>query len=154
MDYFLFKLVHILSSTVLFGTGVGSAFYLLCVVRQGDVRVIASVARHVVRADWIFTASTALLQPLTGWYLVHLMQLPWTTPWLKWSALLYVVAIACWLPVVRLQVLMRDEAATSAASGSPLSPAFHRYFKIWFVLGFPALAAFLTIFALMVFKPI
>ncbi|AUA57035.1 Predicted integral membrane protein [Achromobacter spanius] len=153
MDYFWFKLLHILSSTLLFGTGVGSAFYLLCVVRGRDPKVVAAVARLVVMADWLFTATTAVIQPLTGWYLVHLMQLPWSTPWLSASLILYAIAIACWLPVVRLQMLMRDSATASAQAGQPLSPRFMRYFSAWFVLGFPALGAFLGIFWLMVFKP-
>lgn len=153
MDYVWVKLLHILSSTLLFGTGVGSAFYLLCVVMQGEARVVASVARFVVVADWLFTATTALLQPLTGFYLVHRMQLPLSTPWIAWSLGLYAVAIACWLPVVRLQILMRDSAQASVAAGQPLSGDFRRHFRAWFVLGFPALGAFLAIFWLMVFKP-
>ncbi|AYD66039.1 MAG: DUF2269 domain-containing protein [Achromobacter sp.] len=153
MEYLWFKLLHILSSTLLFGTGIGSAFYLLCVVLRRDVKVVASVARVVVVADWLFTATTAVIQPLTGWYLAHLMQLPWNTPWLSASLMLYAVAIACWLPVVKLQMLMRDSATASAAAGEPLSPRFMRYFRAWFVLGFPALGAFLGIFWLMVFKP-
>lgn len=153
MDYVWVKLLHILSSTVLFGTGVGTAFYLLCVVRQGDVRVVASVARFVVMADWLFTATTAVLQPLTGMYLVHRTQLPLSTPWVAWSLGLYALAIACWLPVVRLQIRMRDSAQASAANGLPLSADFQRAFRAWFVLGFPALGAFLVIFALMVIKP-
>lgn len=153
MEYLWVKLLHILSSTLLFGTGIGSAFYLLCVVLRRDVKVVAQVARVVVLADWLFTATTAIAQPLTGWYLAHLMQIPFSTPWLMGSLVLYAIAIACWLPVVRLQMLMRDDAQASALAGLPLSPAFKRYFTLWFVLGFPALGAFLAIFWLMVFKP-
>ena len=153
MEYLWVKLLHILSSTLLFGTGIGSAFYLLCIVLRRDVKVVAQVARVVVLADWLFTATTAIAQPLTGWYLARLMQIPFSTPWLMGSLVLYAIAIACWLPVVRLQMLMRDDAQASALAGQPLSPAFKRYFTLWFVLGFPALGAFLAIFWLMVFKP-
>lgn len=153
MDYFFVKLLHILSSTLLFGTGIGSAFYLLCVVLRGDAHVVAAVARIVVLADWLFTATTAIAQPLTGWYLVHRMQLPWSTPWVAWSLGLYALAIACWLPVVWLQMAMRDSAILSAQAGGALSPRFRRYFRAWVALGCPALAAFLGIFYLMVFKP-
>ncbi|RAP60122.1 hypothetical protein A6B37_23910 [Achromobacter sp. HZ01] len=153
MDYLLVKLLHILSSSLLFGTGIGSAFYLLCVVLQREPRTVAAVARIVVVADWLFTATTAVAQPLTGLYLIHLMQLPLTTPWVAWSLSLYALAIACWLPVVWLQIRMRDSASRCAAAGQPLSPSFMRYFRAWFILGFPALAAFLAIFWLMVFKP-
>ena len=153
MEYLWIKLLHILSSTLLFGTGIGSAFYLLCVVLRRDPHVVAAVARVVVLADWLFTASTAIAQPLTGWYLAHLMQLPLSTPWLAWSLALYALAIACWLPVVKLQMLMRDDAMASVRAGTSLSVAFTRYFKLWVMLGFPALVTFLAIFWLMVFKP-
>jgi len=153
MEYLALKLLHILSSTLLFGTGIGTAFYLFCVVLRGDPRVVAAVARLVVTADWMFTATTAVAQPLTGWYLARLMGIPFDTPWLAWSIGLYAVAIACWLPVVRLQVLMRGSAAASVRAGLPLSAQFRRCFRAWLVLGFPALGAFLAIFCLMVFKP-
>ncbi|WP_144641232.1 DUF2269 family protein [Bordetella genomosp. 13] len=154
MEYLAIKLLHILSSTLLFGTGIGSAFYLLCVVLGRDARVVAAVARIVVIADWLFTATTAVLQPLTGLYLVHLMQLPLSTPWVAWSLGLYALAIACWLPVVRLQMLMRDGARAATDAGRPLPDLFWRHFRLWVALGFPALAAFLAIFYLMVFKPV
>ena len=153
MEYLAFKLAHILSSTFLFGTGVGSAFYLLCVVLRRDVHVIAGVARVVVVADWLFTATTAVLQPLTGLYLVHLMQLPLSTPWVAGSLALYAVAIACWLPVLRLQIRMRDAALTADHNGTRLPRAFWRWFGWWVALGVVALVAFLAIFYLMVFKP-
>lgn len=152
-DYLLWKLAHILSSTLLFGTGIGSAFYLLCVALGRDAAVVWAVARLVVVADWLFTATTAVLQPLTGLYLVRLMQLPMDTTWVAWSLGLYGLAIACWLPVVALQMRMRDQAALAAAVRGPLPPAFWRCFRAWVALGVVALAAFLAIFWLMVFKP-
>ena len=153
MEYLIFKLLHVLSSTLLFGTGIGSAFYLLCIVLRRDIHLIAGVARLVVVADWLFTATTAIVQPLTGLYLVHITQMPLSTPWIGWSLALYVVAIACWLPVVRLQIRMRDAAATADASGTPLPDAFWRWFGWWIALGAVAFVAFLAIFYLMVFKP-
>lgn len=153
MEYLILKLVHVISATLLFGTGIGSAFYLLCVVLRRDVHVIAGVARLVVIADWLFTPSTAVLQPLTGLYLVHLMQLPLATPWIGWSLALYGVAIACWLPVVWLQMRMRDAAAAADRSGEPLPSGFWRSFAWWVALGVVAFVAFLAIFYLMIFKP-
>lgn len=153
MEYLIFKLIHVLSSTLLFGTGIGSAFCLLCVVLRRDVHVIAAVARVVVLADWLFTATTAVLQPLTGLYLVHIMRMPLSTPWVAWSLGLYVVAIACWLPVVRLQMLMCDAAAAADRSRTPLPAPFWHWFGWWVALGAVAFVAFLAIFYLMVFKP-
>ncbi len=153
MEYLLVKWAHILSSTLLFGTGVGSAFYLLTAVTSRNPAIVAHVARWVVRADWLFTATTAVIQPLTGWWMLHLMGLPLSTPWVAWSLGLYAVAIACWLPVVWLQAKMRDLAEEAQAAGSPLATLFWRCFWWWVGLGVPALAAFLAIFWLMVAKP-
>ena len=153
MEYAVLKWLHILSSTLLFGTGIGSAFYLLVTVLGGDMRLVAHVARWVVRADWLFTATTAVAQPLTGLWLVHVMQLPWRTGWVAWSLALYAVAIACWLPVVWLQVRLRDLAQQAAAQGTGPSPPFRRCFLAWVALGVPAFFAFLAIFWLMVAKP-
>lgn len=153
MEYLVLKWLHILSSTLLFGTGIGSAFYLLVTVTSGDMRLVAHVARWVVRADWLFTATTAIAQPLTGLWLVHVIGLPLSTGWVAWSLALYAVAIACWLPVVWLQVRLRDMAQQAAAEGMGAPPGFQRLFIGWVVLGIPALAAFLAIFWLMVAKP-
>lgn len=154
MEYMLVKWVHIISSTVLFGTGIGSAFYLLVATLQKDVRVVAAVSRTVVVADWLFTATTAVLQPLTGLWLVHTLQLPLSTPWVAWSLGLYVFAIACWLPVVWIQMKLRDHAAAAAAAGSALPAAYWRLFRAWVSLGFVAFFAFLAIFWLMVGKQV
>jgi uncharacterized membrane protein len=111
MEYLVMKYVHVISSTLLFGTGIGSAFYLLATTLSRDVRAVAVVSRMVVRADWLFTATTAVLQPATGLWLVHRMGMPLFTPWIKASLVCYVLAIACWLPVVWLQMRLRDLAA-------------------------------------------
>ncbi|MEJ7928986.1 DUF2269 domain-containing protein [Ramlibacter sp. AN1015] len=150
--YLATKWLHVLSSTVLFGTGVGSAFYLLVSTLQRDVRVVAAVSRQVVLADWLFTASTAVLQPLTGAWMVHRLGLPWSTPWVAWSVALYVLAIACWLPVVGLQMRLRDLAGRAASEGTALPPGYWRAFRWWVALGFVAFFAFLAIFWLMVAK--
>jgi hypothetical protein len=105
MEYLVVKWLHVLSSTVLFGTGLGSAFYMFFTNRTGEVRAIAIVARRVVIADWLFTTPTAIVQPLTGFYLMHLAGMSWTTPWILWSLVLYVIAGACWVPVVWIQNL-------------------------------------------------
>jgi uncharacterized membrane protein len=152
MEYLALKWIHILSSTVLFGTGIGSAFYLLVATLGRDARSVAAVSGWVVWADWLFTTPTAILQPLTGWLLVRNADLDWSQPWLHVSVVLYAVALACWLPVVRLQYRLRDEARASAAAGEPLSPRYWRLFTAWTALGAVAFAAFLIIFWLMVTK--
>ena len=152
MDYLWLKWLHILSSTVLFGTGIGSAFYLLVASLGRDPRTVAAVSGWVVMADWLFTATTAVLQPLTGVLLVRTSGMPWGQPWLLHSIGLYVLAIACWLPVVWIQLRLRDLSARAAAEGAVLPPAFWRFFGWWVGLGCVAFAAFLLIFYLMIAK--
>ena len=152
-DYFLVKTLHVLSATFLFGTGVGTAFYLLVTTLARDVRVVAAVTRWVVVAEWLFTATTAVLQPLTGLWLAHRMGVPLHAGWLKWSLGLYALSMACWLPVVWLQMRLRDLARAACDTGTPLPPAYWRAFGAWVALGVPALGAFPAIFWLMVAKP-
>lgn len=153
MDYVTVKWLHVLSSTVLFGTGIGSAYYLLVATWSRDTRAVASVSRHVVIADWLFTATTAVFQPVSGFWLMHLAGgIPASTPWIAWSLVLYGLAIACWLPVVWIQVRLRDLSSQAAREGAPLPPAYRRFFAWWVGLGCLAFAAFLLIFYLMVAK--
>lgn len=153
MSYALVKWLHILSSTFLFGTGVGSAFYLLTVSLSRDARATAVVARRVVWADWLFTSTTVVFQPLSGLYLLHMMNLPLSTPWVRWSLVGFGLAVACWLPVVVLQIRMHRLADEAVRHGRPLPPAYWRRLRWWVALGFPALFAFLWVFWLMVAKP-
>ena len=153
MTYLFAKWLHIVFSTLIFGTGIGSAFYLLVASLRRDVHVVAGVARIVVMADWLFTATTAVLQPLTGFWMVHIAGYPLTTPWLFWSIVLYVIAIACWIPVVRIQIRMRDAAVRAAQANLALPPEYWRDFRVWVTLGIPAFLAFMAIFYLMVAKP-
>lgn len=153
MDYVTVKWLHVLSSTFLFGTGIGSAFYLLFATISRDVRAIAVVTRTVVLADWLFTTTTAVIQPLTGFYLVKLAGFPVTSTWISWSIILYFLALACWLPVVWIQMRMRTLAREAMDSNAPLPVAYWRYFWTWVALGVPAFFAFVLVFYLMVAKP-
>ena len=153
MDYPTVKFVHVLSSTLLFGTGLGSAFYMFFTNRSGDVRAIAIVSRRVVWADWLFTTPTAIIQPVTGVYLTHLAGMPLTITWIAWSIALFLLAAACWLPVVWVQVRMARIAEKAVREGTLLPPLFWKYHAIWTALGVPAFTAFVTIFYLMVVKP-
>lgn len=153
MEYVVVKWLHILSSTFLFGTGIGSAWYMLFANISRDVRAIAVVARNVVIADWIFTATTAVIQPATGFYMIHLAGYPFHSKWIMWSIALYILAGACWLPVVWIQMRLRDLSAEAVRTNTALPPLYWRYFKIWIALGVPAFISFVVIFWLMVAKP-
>lgn len=152
MEYVLLKWIHVLSSTILFGAGAGSAFHLFAASLRRRIGGIASATRNVVLADWLLTTPTAVLQPLTGVWLVHMMGVPFSTPWVAWSLGLYVFAMACWIPVVWIQIRMRDVAAEAERQGAAVPAAYDRLFHQWTVLGFLALFAFLLIFWLMVAK--
>lgn len=148
--YLVIKWLHILSATVLFGTGLGTAIYMWLAYRTGDARVIAAVFRMGVRIDWVLTGSTGVLQPVTGVMLIQLAGYdPWA-PWLLWSYALYALAFACWAPVVWLQIRCRDLAAESARTGAALPEKFHRAMRWWFGLGWPAFVALLGAYWLMV----
>ena len=152
-EYLLLKSLHIFSTVLLFGTGLGSAFYKWMTDRDGDVHAIAVTNRHVVLADWLFTTPTIVLQPLTGIWLAHLLNLPLSTPWLAWSLALYVLAGLCWLPVVALQIRMRNDSARAREAGQALPERYWRDARLWFWLGWPAFIAVALVVLLMVFKP-
>lgn len=152
MDYVTVQWLHVLSSTMLFGTGIGSAFYLLLATVGRDARAVATISRQVVITDWVFTATTAVFQPLSGFWMMHLAGMPWSTPWIAWSLGLYALALLCWFPVVWIQLRLRDLSSTAAADGEVLPAAYWRLFRWWVALGFVAFAAFLAIFYLMVAK--
>ncbi|MNU40702.1 hypothetical protein D3C71_294240 [compost metagenome] len=154
MTYLILKIVHILSGAVLFGTGAGIAFFMLRAHATKDPRTIASVGRIVVLADFVFTASAVVVQPISGLALIHLQGYSLTEPWLMAAYALYVLIGACWLPVVWFQWRMVKLAEGAAAAGTPLPPAYHRLFRAWFILGWPAFAGVIGIYALMVGKPV
>lgn len=152
MTYSLVKTLHILSMVLLFGTGLGSAFYKWMADRSGNVAHIAAINRHVVLADWIFTTPTVIFQPLSGIWLAMTIGLPLTTPWIAASLILYAIAGACWLPVVYLQIKMRDLSAKAVLQNTPLPNNYWRMTRVWFWLGVPAFIAMVLVVALMVFK--
>ncbi len=152
MTYSLIKTLHILSMVLLFGTGLGSAFYKWMADRSGNLAHIAVTNRHVVLADWLFTTPTVIFQPLSGLWMLHLLDMPLSTPWVAASLGLYLLAGVCWLPVVWLQMRMRDLAAAALHDGTPLSPAYWRLARAWFWLGVPAFTAMVLVVALMVIK--
>jgi uncharacterized membrane protein len=153
MLYFTLKFLHVIGACVLLGTGAGIAFFMLLAHRSGDARVIAGVARIVVIADFLFTASAVVLQPITGAWMAHIAGYPLLSGWIGWSILLYLVTGAFWLPVVWMQLRMRDLATEAVGNNAPLPPLYYRLFRIWFAFGFPAFAAVVAIVWLMITKP-
>jgi uncharacterized membrane protein len=121
--------------------------------RTGDPNVVAATARIVVIADFLFTATAVVAQPITGLWLAHEVGYPLTEGWIVVSILLYLVTGAFWLPVVWMQARMRRLAADASAAGQPLPAAYHRLFRWWFAFGFPAFAAVVGIFWLMITRP-
>ncbi|HEX8047168.1 DUF2269 family protein [Rhizobium sp.] len=149
----LLRLLHVIGATVLFGTGAGIAFFMVMAHRTGDPKLIAHVAGTVVIADTIFTATAAILQPVTGYLLAQSIGWSLQEGWIALSLLLYVLTGVFWLPVVWIQIRLRNLARTAAAAGLPLPAAYQRLYCIWFACGFPAFFAVLGIIWLMLNKP-
>lgn len=151
--YLILKYLHVISSTLLFGTGLGTAFHGWMAQRSGETRAIVVVNRNVVRADWFFTAPAVVVQPITGVLLAQWAGYPLDSGWLVVAMALYLVVGACWLLVVWLQIRMHRLAQAALAEGAPLPPAYHQAARWWFWLGWPAFIGVLVIFWLMIAKP-
>src|SRR5215470_2364008 len=144
--YFVLKFLHVIGAAVLLGTGAGIAFFMLMAHLRGDAKTVAEVARIVVIADFIFTATAVAAQPATGLLLAYVVGYSLWDGWIALSIALYVVTGIFWLPVVWMQMRMRDLAQKAVLDGEPLSLRYHRLFQLWFGFGFPAFGAVLAIF--------
>ncbi len=153
MLYLTLKYLHVLGAIVLLGTGTGIAFFMLMAHRTRHVDFVARTAGVVVTADLLFTASAVILQPVTGYLLVREAGYSLSEPWILLSLALYVVAGVFWLPVVWIQMRMRDLAREAAARGEPLPARYDQLFRVWFVFGFPGFGAVAAILWLMIAKP-
>ena len=149
----ILRWLHVIGASVLFGTGAGIAFFMVMAHRTRDVRLVAGTARLVVIADMVFTATAVIAQPLTGWLLARQAGWDLTEGWILASLALYALTGACWLPVVRIQIILRDLAAEAARTATALPPRYHRLYRLWFALGIPAFAAVLAILWLMIARP-
>lgn len=147
------RFAHVIGAAVLLGTGAGIAFFMVIAVRTRDPALVAHVSGTVVIADALFTATAVVLQPVTGFLLARQTGWPLTEGWVALSLALYVITGLFWLPVVFIQMRLRDLARNSQARGEPLPPAFDRLYRIWFAFGFPAFFAVLGIFWLMLTRP-
>lgn len=149
----LLRWAHIIGAAVLLGTGAGIAFFMVMAHRTRDARLIAHTASIVVIADWLFTASAVIAQPITGALLAWQIGWPLTGGWILASLALYVLTGVFWLPVVWIQRRLRDLARAAAAANAPLPAAYDRLYRIWFACGIPAFFAVLAIFWLMITRP-
>ena len=153
MLYFGLKFLHIIGAAVLLGTGAGIAFFMLMAHLGKSPAVIAGVSGIVVIADFIFTATAVVAQPVTGVLLARTVGYSLSEGWIVWSIILYLITGGFWLPVVWMQMRMRDLAAEAVREAKPLPAQYHRLFRLWFAFGFPAFGAVVAIFWLMVAKP-
>ncbi|BAQ16873.1 hypothetical conserved membrane protein [Methyloceanibacter caenitepidi] len=153
LTYLALKYLHVIGACVLLGTGAGIAFFMLMAHRTQDAGVIAGVARIVVIADYLFTATAVVLQPVTGLALAWQAGYALHQGWIVVSVLLYLAVGALWVPVVWMQVRMRDLAASALRAGTPLPPQYHTLFRWWIAFGIPAFAAVLVIVWLMIARP-
>lgn len=153
MEYLVLKLIHIISSTVIFGTGVGTAFCMFAANRTKNVSNIYFATKHVVIADWIFTTPAVLIQLVTGIRLIEITEHSFTDPWIVKALFLYFFAGACWIPVVWMQIVMRDMAKIAMEQDQELPKRYWKFDRWWIILGSLAFPAVMIIFYLMVFKP-
>jgi uncharacterized membrane protein len=153
MLYFLLKYLHVLGAIVILGTGAGIAFFMLMAHLSRDVAFIARTAAIVVFADFLFTLMAVILQPITGGLLMMMEDLSISDRWLAASLVLYAVAGLFWIPVVFMQIEMRDLARDAAAKGKSLPPRYFTLFRRWFAFGFPGFGSVMAILFLMIAKP-
>ena len=151
--YLTIKFIHIISATLLFGTGLGSAFYMYMAYRTGCVEVMAKTNRIVVIADFMFTTPTVIIQLITGLYLLNYLGQAWTSAWSISVLGLYAFVGICWLPVVWLQIWLRNRADQLQASNEPVDNQYQYRMKVWFILGVLAFPAVVILYGFMIFKP-
>ena len=151
--YFFVKYLHVLGAIVILGTGSGIAFFMLMAHRSGEAAFIARTASTVVIADMVFTLTAVLLQPVTGGLLMMLSSTAFTELWISVSLGLYAVAGLFWVPVIFMQIEMRDLALIADAAGEPLPPRYDTLFRRWFLFGIPGFGSVMAILWLMIAKP-
>ncbi|MGE3319225.1 MAG: DUF2269 family protein [Candidatus Berkiella sp.] len=149
--YFILKFVHIITATFLFGTGVGTAFFMLSAYLSKDIAALKRTTRHVVLADWLFTAPSVILQPITGILLMWMLHYPFKSLWFAMVLGLYVITGCCWLPVVYIQYQLRNQV-NQLSEAQSLPPSYHRLMRWWIALGIPAFLSVMILYWLMVSK--
>lgn len=149
----ILRWLHVVGACILLGTGAGIAFFMVMACRTRNAALIAHTAAVVVVADLLFTTTAVIVQPITGTWLALRQGWELNEGWILLSLLLYGVTGVFWLPVVWIQLRLRDLARTAAGANVPLGQDFDWLYRIWFACGFPAFAAVLTILWLMLSRP-
>jgi uncharacterized membrane protein len=152
--YLVIKVLHVISATILFGTGLGIAFFMFCSRFADDLHEKLYAVRTTVLADYLFTMPAVVVQPLTGTWLVWKGGFAWSDTWLVATYAIYLLAGLCWLPVVWIQIELKKMLTHSVASETPLPQRYHSLFRVWFILGWPAFIGLILVFFLMVMKPV
>lgn len=150
----ILRWAHVIGAAVLLGTGAGIAFFMVMAHRTRDAKIIAHTSRVVVIADWLFTASAIIVQPITGAWLAAELGWPLTEGWVLWSLMLYVFVGLFWLPVVWIQHQLMGISKAASDTGADLPPRYFKLYRIWFACGFPAFFAVLAIVWLMITRPV
>jgi uncharacterized membrane protein len=151
--YLVVKTIHIISSTILFGTGIGIAFFMLRSYFADNLHQKLFAAKETVIADFIFTLPAVITQAVSGIWLVWKSGYQWSDLWLTTTYIIYMIAGICWLPVIWIQIRLRNLVATSITNQSQLPPTYFKLFRIWFLLGWPAFTGLVVIFFMMIVKP-
>lgn len=152
--YLTVKTLHILSAAILFGTGIGIAFFMLRSNFSHNLQERFYAVRTTVLADYIFTLPAVILQPATGLWLVSLAGFNWTDLWLVLTYLIYLIAGICWLPVVWIQIQLKKILIHSMVKQTGLPYRYKKLLRFWYLLGIPAFTGLVVVFFLMVFKPV
>jgi len=151
--YFWLKIIHVISASILFGTGMGTAFYMLLANRTKNIKLISIATSHVVKADWLFTSTSGVVQALTGFTMIYLHGYSLYQLWIFGSILGYLIAGLCWVPVVYLQIKLHEMAKYAYENSQGLPQKYYQYYRYWFILGWPAFISLIIVYYLMTAKP-
>ncbi|WP_213735915.1 DUF2269 domain-containing protein [Bradyrhizobium sp. dw_411] len=151
--YFIVKYLHVVGAIVILGTGTGIAFFMMMAHRSGDPAFIARTATTVVIADMLFTLTAVVLQPVSGGLLMLLSATTLAEHWLVTSLGLYAVAGLFWVPVIFMQIEMRNLAQVAALRNQPLPRRYFSLFRRWFLFGIPGFGSVMIILWLMIARP-
>lgn len=153
MLYDWIKIIHVVSAAILFGTGLGSACYKYLANRTKNIALIAGATHNVVYADWVFTGTAGIVQPVSGMAMVMIKGYSIATFWVMWTIIGYLVAACCWFPVAMIQIKLANLAQTAMEQNTELPPHYRRYYVLWVILGVPAFLSLIGVFFLMANRP-